>query len=153
MAEIEKKLEELGIELPIAPTPVANYVSTRRCGNLLFLSGAGPIRNGKPTVTGKLGGELTVEDGYKAARQTGLNLIAQIKRELGDLDRVKQFVKVQGYVASTPDFIKQPAVINGLSDVLVQVFGEKGKHTRTAVATPVLPFDTPVEADVIVEFE
>ena len=98
--KIEAKLEELGLTLPAAPTPMANYVTCRQVGNLLFFSGAGPFEEGKPVVFGKVGGELTQEQGYAAARLTGLNLIAQLRKELGDLDRIKQFVKVQAFVAS-----------------------------------------------------
>lgn len=102
-------------------------------------------------VFGKVGSELNQEQGYAAARLTGLNLIAQLKNELGDLDRIKQFVKVQAFVASAPDFMAQPAVMNGVSDLFVEVFGEKGKHARTAVAVPQLPFNIPIEVEMIVE--
>ena len=142
--KIEAKLEELGLTLPAAPTPMANYVTCRQVGNLLFFSGA---------VFGKVGGELTQEQGYAAARLTGLNLIAQLRKELGDLDRIKQFVKVQAFVASVPNFMAQPAVMNGVSDLFVEVFGEKGKHARTAVAAPQLPFNIPIEVERIVEVE
>ena len=151
--KIEKRLEELGITLPDAPTPRANYIPVRRSGNLLFMSGAGPFENGKPVITGKLGKELDAEQGYAAARLAGLNLIAQLKSALGDLDRVKQFVKVLAFVASTPDFTAQPAVMNGASDLFVEVFGEAGKHARSAVAAPVLPMDVAVEIEIIVEVE
>ena len=150
---IEKRLEELGLTLPEAPTPMANYVSVRRSGNLLYFSGASAFQEGKPVVFGKLGAELTMEEGYQAARLAGLNLIAQLKRELGDLDRVVQFVKVQAFVASAPDFTQQPAVMNGASDLFVEVFGDKGRHARTAVATHVLPFNIPVEIEMIVEVQ
>lgn len=151
--KIEAKLEELGLTLPAAPTPMANYVTCRQVGNLLFFSGAGPFEEGKPVVFGKVGDELTQEQGYAAARLTGLNLIAQLKKELDDLDRIKQFVKVQAFVASAPDFMAQPAVMNGASDLFVEVFGEKGKHARTAVAVPQLPFNIPIEVEMIVEVE
>ena len=111
------------------------------------------LRDGKPVIFGKVGVELTQEEGYQAARLTGLNLIAQLKKELGDLDRVKQFVKVQAFVASAPDFTAQPAVMNGVSDLFAEVFGEKGKHARTAVAVPQLPFNIPIEVEMIVEVE
>lgn len=151
--EIEKRLEELGIALPNAPAPLANYVTVRRSGNLLFMSGAGPFENGKPIITGKLGRELDTEQGYKAARLAGLNLIAQLKNTLGDLDRIRQLVKMLAFVASTPDFTAQPAVINGASDLFVEVFGDAGKHARSAVAIPVLPMDVAVEIELIVEVE
>lgn len=153
MSKYEEKITELGLELPLAPTPMANYVTARRAGDLLFFSGAGPFRDGKPVVFGKVGAELTPEEGYAAARLTGLNLIAQLKKELGDLGRVKQFVKVQAFVASSPDFAAQPAVMNGVSDLFVEVFGEAGKHARTAVAVPQLPFNIPIEVEIIVEVE
>lgn len=148
---IEKKLAELGLTLPAAPTPMANYVTCRRVGNMLYFSGAGPFEEGKPAVFGKVGAELSQEQAYAAARLTGLNLIAQLKKELGDLDKVKQFVKVQAFVASAPDFMAQPAVMNGVSDLFAEVFGEAGKHARTAVAVPQLPFNIPIEVEMIVE--
>lgn len=153
MAKIEAKIEELGITLPSAPAPMANYVTARRVGNLLYFSGAGPFEEGKPVVFGKVGNELTKEEGYQAARLTGLNLISQLKNELGDLDRVKQFVKVQAFVASAPDFMEQPAVMNGVSDLFVEIFGENGKHVRTAVAVSQLPFNIPIEVEIIVEID
>lgn len=153
MSKYEKKIEELGLTLPAAPTPMANYVTARRSGNLLFFSGAGPFQEGKPVMFGKVGSDLTPEQGYEAARLTGLNLIAQLKKELGDLDKLKQFVKVQAFVASSPDFMAQPAVMNGASDLFVEVFGEAGKHARTAVAVPQLPFNIPIEVEMIVEVE
>ena len=153
MAKIEERIKELGLTLPAAPSPMANYVTARRTGNLLFFSGAGPFEEGKPVVFGKVGNELSQEEGYQAARLTGLNLIAQLKKELGDLDRIKQFVKVQAFVVSSPDFMAQPAVMNGVSDLFVEVFGEKGKHARTAVAVPQLPFNIPIEVEMIVEIE
>ena len=119
----------------------------------MFFSGAGPFEEGKPVVFGKVGAELSQEEGYQAARLTGLNLIAQLKKELGDLDKIRQFVKVQAFVASSPDFMAQPAVMNGVSDLFVEVFGEKGKHARTAVAVPQLPFNIPIEVEMIVEIE
>ena len=151
--KVEKRIEELGLTLPAAPTPMANYVTCRQVGNLLYFSGAGPFQEGKPVVFGKVGGELTQEQGYEAARLAGLNLVAQLKKEIGDLDKVKQFVKVQAFVASTPDFMAQPAVMNGTSDLFAEIFGEKGKHARTAVAVPQLPFNIPIEVEMIVELE
>lgn len=151
MAKVEEKIKELGLELPAAPSPMANYVTARRTGNLIFFSGAGPFQEGKPVVFGKVGAELSQEEGYQAARLTGLNLIAQLKKELGNLDRVKQFVKVQAFVASAPDFMAQPTVMNGVSDLFAEIFGEKGKHARTAVAVPQLPFNIPIEVEIIVE--
>lgn len=149
----EERIADLGLTLPAAPSPMANYVTVRRVDNLLFFSGAGPFEDGKPVVFGKVGAELTQEQGYAAARLTGLNLIAQLKNELGDLDRIKQFVKVQAFVASAPDFLNQPAVMNGTSDLFAEVFGEQGKHARTAVAVTQLPFNIPIEVEMIVEIK
>lgn len=153
MAQIEKRLEELGIVLPPAPSPMANYVSVQRSGNMLYFSGSGPMEGKNAIYQGRLGENLTVEEGYQAARISGLNLIAQLKRVVGDLDKVKQIVKVLAFVASAPDFYAQPAVMNGASDLFVEVFGEKGKHARSAVGTSVLPFGIPVEIEMIVEIE
>lgn len=153
MSKIENRIKELNITLPVAPEPMANYVSIRRSGNLLFFSGAGPFENGKPVFFGKVGAELTLEQGYEAARLAALNLISQMKNEIGDLDKVKQFVKMLAFVSSAQDFTQQPAVMNGASDVFVEIFGEKGKHARSAVATPILPFNIPIEIEIIVEIE
>ena len=153
MSGFDARIKELDLTLPAAPSPMANYVTARRVGNLLFFSGAGPFQDGKPVVFGKVGAELTQEQAYDAARLTGLNLIAQLKKELGSLDQVKQVVKVQAFVASAPDFMAQPAVMNGVSDLFVEVFGEAGKHSRTAVAVPQLPFNIPIEVELIVEAE
>lgn len=153
MSIIEKRIEALGLELPEAPSSMANYVTARRSGNQLYFSGAGPFLNRKPAVFGKVGRELTAEEGYAAARLAGLNLISQLKQELGDLDKVRQFVKVQAFVASDPEFMDQPAVMNGISDLFVEVFQEKGKHARTAVAVPQLPFNIPIEVEMIVEVD
>jgi len=149
--QTEKRLAELGLELPDPPNPIANYVSVRRVGNLLFFSGAGPIRDGVPTITGRLGADVTLEQGYAAAREAALNLIACLKREIGNLDNLMQVVKLQGFVNSTDDFKAQPGVINGASDLLVEVFGERGRHARTAVGTNALPMGIPVEIEMIVE--
>lgn len=148
--KVEKRIKELGLELPLAPTPMANYVTARRSGNLLFFSGAGPFVDGKPAVFGRVGAELTQEQGYEAARLTGLNLISQLKSAVGDLDSVR-IIKVQAFVASSPDFSNQPAVMDGVSDLFAEVFGEAGKHARTAVAVPQLPFGIPIEVEMIVE--
>ena len=148
---IEEKIAEMGIQLPVAPNPMANYVSAQRVGNLLFFSGAGPLEDGKPKFIGKVGSELTLEEGKNAARLTALNLVSVIKREIGNLDKVKQIVKLLAFVASGPEFTQQPSVVDGASDVLVEIFGERGKHARSAVAAPILPFNIPVEIEMIVE--
>lgn len=141
----EERLEELGITLPKVTQPVANYVKWRQVGNLLFLAGDGA------SVKGKLGKDLTVEEGYEAARQTAIEIMATLKAATGDLSKIKQFVKVKGMVNSAPDFYDQPKVINGFSDLIVEVFGEKGKHARAAVGQVSLPFNSAVEIEVVVE--
>lgn len=153
MKNIEKRVEELGIKLSEGPLPIANYVSVQRDGNTLYLSGAGPIQKGKPTYVGKLGAEVTIKDGYAAAREAAINLLSVLKREAGNLERVEQIVKVLGFVASTTDFYDQPAVINGASDLLVEVFGERGRHARSAIGTAVLPMNIPVEVEMIVRLK
>lgn len=152
MSKVEERIKALGLELPEAPSPMANYVTAQRSGNQLFFSGAGPFRDKKPAVFGKVGKDLTLEEGYQAARLTGLNLISQIKNEVEDLDRVR-IIKVLAFVASDPEFMRQPDVMNGVSDLFAEVFGEKGKHARSAVAVPQLPFNIPIEVEIIVEIE
>ena len=147
----EARMKSLGIELPPAQKAVANYVPAVRTGNLVYLAGQGPLADGKPTITGKVGGEVSEEDGYKAARATILNLLAALRAELGSLDKVKRIVKVNGWVNSAPGFVRQPFVINGASDLLVQIFGDAGRHARTAVSANELPFNIPVEIEMIVE--
>ncbi|GAB3218475.1 RidA family protein [Algoriphagus aestuariicola] len=143
----EEKIKQLGLEIPEVSQPIANYVKWKQVGNLLYLSGSGP------SVLGKVGADLTKEQGYDAARETGLGIIAVIKAATGDLSRVKQFVKVLGMVNSAPEFTAHPAVINGFSDLMVEVFGEKGKHARSAVGVAALPNNMAVEIEVIVELE
>jgi len=145
----DKRLKELGIQLPAVTPPVANYVNAVRTGNLLFLAGKGP---GGP-VAGKLGREFTVEQGYQHARSVGLALLSVMKAELGSLDRVKRVVKVLGMVNGTPEFTDQPKVINGCSDLFVEVLGERGKHARSAVGMGSLPNGIPVEIECIVEVD
>jgi enamine deaminase RidA (YjgF/YER057c/UK114 family) len=147
----EQRLKELGIDLPKASGPMANYVNAVRTGNLLYLAGKGAGLPGQPLPSGKVGRDLTIEQGYGFARETGLNLIAVIKAELGDLDRVKRIVKVLGMVNAVPEFGHQPEVINGFSDLMVEVFGDRGKHARSAVGMGSLPRGIPVEIEVIVE--
>ena len=147
----EARLKALGIQLPPAPTPVASYVPAVRTGNLVFLAGQGPLAGGKPTVTGKVGAELTEEEGNKAARATILNSLAALRAEIGSLDRVRRIVKLVGWVNSAPGFTRQPWVINGASDLLVEIFGDAGKHARSSVGANELPFNIPVEIELIVE--
>jgi enamine deaminase RidA (YjgF/YER057c/UK114 family) len=148
----DARLQELGIELPQASAPAANYVPFVRTGNLLFVAGQVTVWNGERRFVGKLGRELDVAQGQQAARLCGLNLIAQLRRALdGDLDRLVRVVRLGGFVNSIPDFLEQPKVVNGASDLFVEVFGEAGKHARTAVGTNVLPFDIAVEVDAVFE--
>jgi enamine deaminase RidA (YjgF/YER057c/UK114 family) len=149
----EARLKELGIALPSSPAPVANYVPAVRAGNFLFLSGHGPIRDGKATVRGKLGKEFSVQDGYKIAREVGLNLLASARAALGSLDKVRRVVKVLGMVASAEGFTDQPKVLNGCSDLMVEVFGEAGRHARSAVGMAELPLGIPVEIEMILDVE
>lgn len=149
----ESELERLGIELPKGAIPVANYVRSVGTGNLLFLSGNGPKKSDGTYITGRVGQNLTTEQGYEAARLTGINQIATLKAELGDLKRVKRIVKVLGMVNATPEFKDHPKVINGFSDLMVEVFGERGKHARSAVGMGSLPMGIAVEIEVIVEIE
>ena len=146
----EAKLSELGIELPDVPAPAGNYVHAVQTGNLLYLAGKGPIDG---DARGKVGTDVSVEDAYQHARQVGLTLLAVMKQELGSLDRVKQVVKVLGMVNGVPEFGQQPAVINGCSDLFVEVFGDAGRHARSAVGMGSLPNQITVEIEVIVEVE
>jgi enamine deaminase RidA (YjgF/YER057c/UK114 family) len=150
----EAKIKELGITLPPPPTPMGNYVPGVRVGNLLFLSGHGPARTeGQPMPRGKLGRDLSTEDGYKAAREVGINLLGSTRALLGSLDRVKRVVKVLGMVNSADGFGDQPKVMNGFSDLMVSVFGENGRHARSAVGMAELPSGIPVEIEMILEVE
>ena len=147
----EQRLKELGITLEEPPAPVANYVPAVRTGNLIFVSGQSCIVNNKPVYSGKLGRDLTLEEGYRAARIAALNCLSIIRKEAGSLDRVSRVVKLLGLVSSAPGFNEQPAVINGASDLMVELFGDNGRHARSAVGTNELPFDIPVEVEMIVE--
>ena len=149
----ESKLKELGIELMIPSDPVANYVNTVRSGNLLFISGKGPLKNDGEYIKGKLGYDLSIDEGYEAARATAINLISTIKSAVGDLKNVKKIVRVNGMVNSASNFTDQPKVINGCSDLLVEVFGDRGKHTRVALGMNSLPMNIAVEIDLIIEVE
>lgn len=149
---IDARLKELDIELPKAAAPVAAYVPVVRTGNLLFTSGQITVHNGEVKFIGKLGAELDVETGKQAARLCGLNIIAQAKAALdGDLDRVVRVVKLVGFVNSTPDFTDQPKVINGASELMQEVFGDAGKHARSAVSAGSLPLGVAVEVEAILE--
>ncbi|MFY7840153.1 MAG: RidA family protein [Lacibacter sp.] len=150
----EQKLKELGLQLPPVSKPIANYVKYVRTGNLLFLAGHGPTKADGTNISGKVGKDLTIEQGYEAARVTALSLIATLKDALGgDLSKVKRIVKVNGYVNCMPDFTEQPKVINGCSDLLVAIFGERGKHARAAMGMAALPSNIAVEIELVVEVE
>ncbi len=153
MINIEEKLNELGIKVPEAPKPAAVYVPAKTVGNLVYTSGQDCRVNGKLLYEGKVGSDLTVEQGYEAARQTMINCLAVLKAEIGDLSRVKQIVKLLAFVNSAPGFVEQPYVINGASELLEEIFGEKGQHARSAISSNELPFNTPVEIEMIVEID
>jgi enamine deaminase RidA (YjgF/YER057c/UK114 family) len=149
---IAARLAELGLELPKAASPVANYVPFVVTGKLVFVSGQVPLVDGKPQYVGRLGDTLSVEEGYQAARRCGLNLLAQLSNACGgDLDRVRRVVKLGGFVACTPDFTQTPQVINGASDLMVEVFGDAGRHARAAVGAPSLPLGVAVEVEAVFE--
>ena len=147
----EAKLSQLGIDLKMPGTPVANYVHVVRTGNLLFLAGKGPKKSNGKNVVGKLGSDLTITEGYEAARWAGINQLAVLKSELGNLNKVKRIVKVKGMVNAIPEFTDHSKVINGYSDLMVEVFGEKGKHARAAVGMGSLPGNMAVEVEMVVE--
>jgi len=147
----EERLVELNITLPTPPQPVANYVNGVRAGNLIFLAGKGPKYPDGTELTGKLGGNITIEQGYEGARQTAINQLSVLKEMLGDLNKVKRIVKVLGLVNSSSNFIEQPKVVNGFSDLMVDVFGEKGKHARAAIGVNSLPRGQAVEIELVVE--
>jgi enamine deaminase RidA (YjgF/YER057c/UK114 family) len=149
--EIEKKLKSLGFDLPNPPVPAANYIGSVRVGNLLFVGGNIGRINGALKYRGKVGGAVTLEQAYEAARNCALNHLALIKAALGDLDRVERIVKVLGYVNVAPGFTEMPKVVNGESDLLVQLWGERGQHTRAAVGVAALSQDSPVETEVTVQ--
>ncbi len=154
MPSPERRLKDLGITMPKPAKPVASYEGYVRSGNLVFVSGQVPFVDGKIAVSGKLGGTVSLSDGQKAARICAINIIAQINDATGgDLSRVARIVKLTGYVAVTPDFIDIPKVINGASDLFFEVFGDRGKHARAAVGVPVLPLDSAVEVEAIIEIE
>ncbi len=149
---IQNRLETLGLTLPAVPVPVAAYVNCVRSGNLLFLSGGLPI-DGEKKVIGKVPTEVSIEEAQEGARMIVLNRLAVIQEEIGVLDKVKQVVAVNGFVNSEPDFYGHPQVINGASELLVQIFGDKGKHSRTALGAAALPLNVAVEINLIVEVE
>ena len=146
----EEKLKELGIELPKAPVPAGNYIPAVKTGNLLFISGQIPLENGKVAYTGKVSDD-NLETAQKSAKSCAINILAQIKREAGSLDKVTRIVRLSGFVNSVPEFTQHPKVINAASDLMFEVFGEKGKHARIALGAGSLPLDSMTEIDAIVE--
>lgn len=150
---IEKRLSDLGITLPIPAAPVANYVAFARSGNLLLTSGQLPVKDGKLTATGLLGRDVDVATGQEAAKYCAVNILAQAKAALGDLEKIRRVVKITVFVASTPNFVEQHLVANGASDLLATALGEKGKHARSAVGSASLPLNAPVEIEAILEVE
>lgn len=149
----EEKIKAAGFVLPPTSKPIANYLKFVRTGNLIYLSGHGPTKADGTNITGKLGKDLTEKQGYEAAQITALNLLATLKDAVGSLSKVKRIVKVNGYVNCLPDFIDHPKVINGCSDLLVLIFGEKGKHARAAMGMVALPNNIAVEIEMVVEVE
>ncbi|MDA8537236.1 RidA family protein [Candidatus Pelagibacter bacterium] len=148
----EEKIKELKIELPEAKAPVGSYVATKKCNNMLFISGQISISSDGKLITGKIGKDLSTDDGYKAAKRCGLSIISQAKKACdGDLSKIKSCIKLTGFVNSTDDFIEQPKVINGASDIISAIFGDVGMHTRAAVSTNSLPLGVSVEVDAIFE--
>ncbi len=150
---IEAKLNELKLSLPDAPKPVAAYIPAKQTGNLVFTAGQLPMVNGELISKGLLGQDVEIDEANRAARICTLNALAAIKGVIGDLDRIKQIVRVVGYVASVPTFTQQPAVVNGASELLLEIFGENGKHARSAVGMAVLPLNASVEIELTVEVE
>ena len=153
MGKVESRINELKIVLPEAPKPVAAYIPAKQTGKLVFTAGQLPMVNGELISKGLLGQDVEIDEANKAARICTLNALAAIKGVIGDLDRIKQIVRVVGYVASVPTFTQQPAVVNGASELLLEIFGEAGKHARSAVGMAVLPLNASVEIELTVEVE
>lgn len=153
MGKIEEKIQSLGITIPDTPKPIGSYVPCVQTGNLVYTSGQGCKKEGVLAYKGKLGKDLSVEDGYEAAKIAIINCLAILKGRLGSLDKIKRIVKLLGFVAGTPEFDQQPSVINGASDLLLTIFGERGQHARSAIGTNALPSNMPVEIEMIVEVE
>jgi len=149
----EQKLAQLRIVLPTVQEVNGSYVDMTRVGNLIFLSGKGPLQANGEYIKGKVGSDLTIEQGYAAARLTAVNQLAVLKKELGDLKKIKRIVKVNGYVNSASNFYDQPKVVNGFSDLLIEIFGEAGRHARTSIGTAALPMNMAIEVEMIIEIE
>jgi len=153
MSAVEDKLHKLGYTLPEPPTPIGVYVTALEVDEMVYTSGASCFEGGKLKYQGKVGAELTLEQGYDAARITMLNLLAVLKQQIGDLDKIEQVVKLTGYVASAPGFNQQPAVMNGASELLGEILGDRGKHARSAIGVNELPMNCPVEIEMIVKLK
>lgn len=151
MGNIENKIKELGLQLPEPPKPLAAYIPAKQVGNLVFTAGQLPMVNGEIILKGLLGQDVEIDPAYNAAKICTLNALSAIKGVIGDLDKIKQVVRVVGYVASVPTFTQQPAVVNGASELLLEIFGENGKHARSAVGMAVLPLNAAVEIELTVE--
>ena len=151
MGNIENKIKEIGLQLPEPPKPLAAYIPAKQVGNLVFTAGQLPMVNGEIILKGLLGQDVEIDPAYNAAKICTLNALSAIKGVIGDLDKIKQVVRVVGYVASVPTFIQQPAVVNGASELLLEIFGENGKHARSAVGMAVLPLNAAVEIELTVE--
>ncbi len=149
---IEEKIKSIGINIPIPPTPAGSYIPLVRTGNLLYVSGQIPLQDGKVAFTGKVS-DVNIETAQKSARICAINILAQLKKELGDLEKISRFVRLSGFVNSVPEFTQHPKVINAASDLLYEIFGDSGKHTRIAVGVPSLPLDAMTEIDAIVEIK
>lgn len=147
----EERLKKLGIELPEAPIPLGSYIPVVKTGNLVFLSGILPVKQGKLTKQGRVGEDLTLDEAREEAKTATINALSVLKAHVGSLDKVKRCIKITGYVASAPDFTEQPKVLNAVSDLLYEIFGEAGKHVRAAVGVNVLPLNSPVEIEFIFE--
>lgn len=150
---IEKKIKDLGLEMPDTPKPIAEYVPAKKIGDFVYVSGQGPIKKGRFLYIGKVGKEITLKQGYECAQQCCLNSLAAIKSVVGSLDEIEEIVKLRGFVNSSDNFLDQPKVINGASELLVKIFGEQGRHARAALGTSVLPDDIPVELEMIVKIK
>ncbi|MBS3737115.1 MAG: RidA family protein [Candidatus Bipolaricaulota bacterium] len=149
MNNYEGRIEELGIKIPEPPEPVGSYIPARKAGDLIFCSGQGPKKGDKFVHLGKVGSDLTVEEGYEAARVSALNCLAEIKTEIGSLNKIDKIVKVRGFVSSAAGFGGQPSVVNGASELLIEIFGDSGKHARAALGTSELPGNIPIEVEMI----
>lgn len=150
---VEERIKELGIVLRDPGVPIANYLNSVKSGNIVFMSGNGPRRPDGSFITGKIGTDLTIEEGYEAARLTAIEQLSVLKAQIGDLNKVERIIKVFGMVNSEPSFTQHPAVINGFSDLMVEIFGERGRHARAAVGMGSLPMNIPCEIDMIVQVQ